>query len=447
MAKPPPKPAGSPPTISGIPQVGKTLTATDGAWTGNPDGYGKQWQRDTAIIQGATGRTYDLQPADEDHLIRVLGNAHDKGGTSVWVASESVGPVYAADIRPPDPGPEPPPSGDYPDSVVNPVCGAPLTHVWDLRTKGTGPRGEFYNGAWSGEIDSYLASLGFVRGNYDNALYLPGGPSLVKVEGYSFKGSPRLNFNGSEVEFWDCLYQDGSPTWPTDQNNNIMFDHGLRIRFNFCEWHIIASYQGSGETEFNDCLMTGQLQGFCDIGNLDDGTGQNTSTVYNRCYIPGGGVQPAWAAHVELARVPAAPGKPNNRKFILNDTMIDISACGQANAANYGGGWTGIESVGDLQVECNRSIMIGAPKVNASATVPNSVGCVWAIGNNTKLTDSIFERGCFGYCYDHSGRGLSAIDGGGNRDLDNTPLSPVHLRSISVEEAERINKFLAHLGE
>src|SRR5437763_16015482 len=41
-AQPPPKNT-APPTISGTPQQGQTLTATTGSWTSNPSSYAYQW--------------------------------------------------------------------------------------------------------------------------------------------------------------------------------------------------------------------------------------------------------------------------------------------------------------------------------------------------------------------------------------------------------------------
>ena len=40
----------SPPTISGTPKVGQTLTAANGSWSGNPTSYGYQWQRCDADV-------------------------------------------------------------------------------------------------------------------------------------------------------------------------------------------------------------------------------------------------------------------------------------------------------------------------------------------------------------------------------------------------------------
>ena len=72
--KPTPK---TPPKISGTAQVGLTLTATRGTWTGNPTSFHFQWLRcDTtgaacAAIPGATGKSYTPTATDVGHTLRV----------------------------------------------------------------------------------------------------------------------------------------------------------------------------------------------------------------------------------------------------------------------------------------------------------------------------------------------------------------------------------------
>ena len=52
------------PSISGTPQLGRTLTAVTGTWSPTPDVLRFQWFRSGTAITGATGKTYTLVAAD-----------------------------------------------------------------------------------------------------------------------------------------------------------------------------------------------------------------------------------------------------------------------------------------------------------------------------------------------------------------------------------------------
>src|SRR5436305_5141927 len=72
----------SPPTISGTPQDGQTLTANNGSWTGDtPIGYGYQWRHcdasggNCADIGSATAQTYAVTSSDVGSTIRVTVTA------------------------------------------------------------------------------------------------------------------------------------------------------------------------------------------------------------------------------------------------------------------------------------------------------------------------------------------------------------------------------------
>lgn len=77
-----------PPTISGTPKVGQTLTANDGSWTGNPTSYTYQWQRCDADIAsctnvvGANGKTYGVRTADLGYRLRVAVTARNAKGSA-----------------------------------------------------------------------------------------------------------------------------------------------------------------------------------------------------------------------------------------------------------------------------------------------------------------------------------------------------------------------------
>ncbi len=96
----------SPPTISGVPQVGGTLSGDPGQWSGTqPIAYAYQWHRcDSAgagcvQIAGATGRSYTVVSADLGSTIRLGVTASNAAGsrlasstyTSAVTASGSVG--------------------------------------------------------------------------------------------------------------------------------------------------------------------------------------------------------------------------------------------------------------------------------------------------------------------------------------------------------------------
>ena len=78
--------ATSPPTVTGTPREGETLTATTGSWSGSPISYAYQWQRSQdgaswTAIQGATGSTYVLASGEIGAVVRVSVTASNAGGS------------------------------------------------------------------------------------------------------------------------------------------------------------------------------------------------------------------------------------------------------------------------------------------------------------------------------------------------------------------------------
>jgi hypothetical protein len=86
----------SPPTISGTPQQGSTLTVNPGTWSGTPaPKFSYQWQRcigtggGCANINGATATTYVLTADDVAHTVRVVVTASNAKGTSTATTAET----------------------------------------------------------------------------------------------------------------------------------------------------------------------------------------------------------------------------------------------------------------------------------------------------------------------------------------------------------------------
>jgi len=114
----------SPPTISGSVVVGSALTAAPGSWSDSSATFTYAWDRcdgngSCTAIDGASGGTYELVPADRDAFVRVRVTAH-VGDVSASRNSSSVGPVTSAAPAAPTVLTEPSISGDA-------VVGAQLT--------------------------------------------------------------------------------------------------------------------------------------------------------------------------------------------------------------------------------------------------------------------------------------------------------------------------------
>ena len=78
----------APPTISGTPTVGQTLTASNGTWSNSPTSFAYQWLRcngggnNCTSVANGTQQTYTLVGADAGHTMRVRVTAKNADGSA-----------------------------------------------------------------------------------------------------------------------------------------------------------------------------------------------------------------------------------------------------------------------------------------------------------------------------------------------------------------------------
>ena len=78
----------APPTVSGTPTVGQTLTASNGTWSNAPTSYAYQWVRcngggnSCVNVANGTQKTYTLVGADSGHTMRVRVTASNADGSA-----------------------------------------------------------------------------------------------------------------------------------------------------------------------------------------------------------------------------------------------------------------------------------------------------------------------------------------------------------------------------
>ena len=83
------------PSISGTPQVGSTLTASNGTWSGSPTSITVAWSRcdangdSCAAIAGATGDTYTVTQTDAGGTLRISVVATNASGATQFVSAQT----------------------------------------------------------------------------------------------------------------------------------------------------------------------------------------------------------------------------------------------------------------------------------------------------------------------------------------------------------------------
>jgi hypothetical protein len=115
MAIPAAPSATQPPTLSGTPAVGQTLTCGQSEWSGEPTGYAYAWLRDGTPIAGAAGASYLVTKADAGHAIACRVTATNAVGST---AADSAALEVPMPATPGD-------SGTSAASVASPAPGPP----------------------------------------------------------------------------------------------------------------------------------------------------------------------------------------------------------------------------------------------------------------------------------------------------------------------------------
>jgi hypothetical protein len=108
MSSGPPAPVHAPPmntkapVIFGEPVVGETLSCANGLWTGSPTPtFTQQWLRNGTSIAGATGRSYQVQDADEGASLTCVVTAKSTAGEAGAMSAAIVIPESSSTIGTP----------------------------------------------------------------------------------------------------------------------------------------------------------------------------------------------------------------------------------------------------------------------------------------------------------------------------------------------------------
>jgi hypothetical protein len=95
----------APPQVTGTPQIGQTLTASAGTWSGSPTSFAYQWRRCDAAgagctaVSGATRGSYTITPGDSGTRLSLVVTATGAGGSQSTTAP-TTGVVVPAPVPP-----------------------------------------------------------------------------------------------------------------------------------------------------------------------------------------------------------------------------------------------------------------------------------------------------------------------------------------------------------
>jgi len=153
------------PSVSGVPEVGQTLTGRQGTWTGTPAiEYAWQWRRcdasgaGCADIPGATGASYQLSPEDEAKALRLRVTATNAAGS----ASADSAPTAAVAQSSGGAKSNAPPEAAFVFFPAHPVVGEAI----DLVSISSDPDGALAQQQWDFDEDGQFDDASGIRATH-----------------------------------------------------------------------------------------------------------------------------------------------------------------------------------------------------------------------------------------------------------------------------------------
>lgn len=419
------------PEIDGVPQVGETLTVTDGTWTNAPSSYARQWLLNGSAISGETGSSYLVMLGDEGNEVSAQVIASNAAGPSAPAVSTAVVPS---------------PSG-VPASVNAPVVGTDLTAVWNLQYSGTGPRFAQTNGFFNEPIvagapvaNAYLQSLGATFCIFDNIgqgiLFVCADGSTITIEKFDFStgAAPVVAFYGDDLTFIfkDCKFGAGGIVTGRDINLNPVNAQSQSLLVEYCDRDVgtITLFAITPAFEERYCRIRRQpniiwFTGFQHVNQ--------THLNIHHNYITGGYCESAPGAHCEVLQdIPDAAAEAAGCTLSFTQNMVSLLVDGQAAPTTvWGVGWTGWFSEGGVTMTVTDNIVEGFLEANTLNGNPGRMGPFLGMAQTTiaTFTNNALSLAGTGiganFYFNHSPGGTTTpILAGGNRDFDsNTPLT------------------------
>lgn len=385
------------PVITGAPVVGATLVASTGAWANSPTSFAYQFNADAVPITGATSASYAPVEGDVGKILTVEVIASNAAGPSPPATSAAVGPVAE-------------PSA-YPAAVVS----TGLQAVYDLRLGGAGPTVTPTKTFAANSAE--LASLGAIWGADGAGTYLefPGG---ITVDGFDFRGMNRKVFlwsTTSNILFTNCIFDETCGIGVGCAHGNNPKPLSVMVAtFSHCTLDNggLFTFYGGAFASYSKLINQDQMYWQTYGEEI-----QNVNTGWDHCYITGGGLAPAVAAHVELTQI-ASRGN-----FYCTNCLVDITNQAGVDLRPISAAWTAVLALvrdTNFTALIENSIFIGLTQTIAlyAGKLPTCIAYNNGTAANITITNNVLEAGDYGYAFNENGGLARPTNGGNNRDFN-----------------------------